>query len=99
MRRLKIEKYINMYLNNYKDYKSEWNYEDGCILIGAESLYKATKDKRYLDFILNYLDKRIDKNGAIDNLNPVEYNIDNINSGRVLLLLLKKQKMKNIKKL
>ena len=43
MRRLKIEKYINMYLNNYKDYKSEWNYEDGCILIGAESLYKLQR--------------------------------------------------------
>lgn len=95
MERARVEKYIDTYLLNYKDYKSEWNYEDGCILIGAEELYKATKNKKYLDFIEGYLDKRIDENGKIKDLNPVEYNIDNINSGRVLFTVFKEtQKIK-----
>lgn len=98
MKKLQIEKYINMYLNNYKDYKAEWNYEDGCILIGAEALYKSTEDKKYLNFILNYLDKRVDENGAIDNLNPVEYNIDNINSGRVFFTAFEETKNEKYKK-
>lgn len=89
MKMLQVENYIEAYLKSYQDYKTEWNYEDGCILIGAEALYKATKDKKYLEFILNYLDKRIDKNGKIADLNPVEYNIDNINSGRVLFTAFK----------
>ena len=89
MQKSRIEKYIKSYLGNYKDYKNEWNYEDGCILIGVESLYRATGKKGYLDFILKYLDRRIDENGKIAELNPVEYNIDNINSGRVLFTALK----------
>ena len=73
MRRLKIEKYINMYLNNYKDYKSEWNYEDGCILIGAESLYKATKDKKYLDLRGNNLVAIVKNFAYLDNGTLFEY--------------------------
>lgn len=97
MKRLEVEKYIKSYLKNYKDYKDEWNYEDGCILIGAEALYKATKDKSYLDFILNYLDRRIEENGIIQELNPVEYNIDNINSGRVLFTAFRETKNEKYK--
>ena len=30
----------------------EWNYEDGCLFVGASRLYKLTGDREYLDFIV-----------------------------------------------
>lgn len=80
----KLDSYVDGYLKEYTDYKDYWNYEDGCTLIGAELLYKSTKDEKYFNFIKEYLDNRLDEKGSIATLNIAEYNIDAINSGRVL---------------
>ena len=29
----------------------EWNYEDGCLFMGAAKMYKKTGDKEYLNYI------------------------------------------------
>ena len=74
----------------YSDYKSYWNYEDGCTLIGCELLYDATGKEGYYEFIKNYLDNRVDSKGEIETLNIAEFNIDSINSGRVLFDVFKR---------
>ncbi|MBN1469198.1 MAG: glycoside hydrolase family 88 protein [Fusobacteriaceae bacterium] len=95
-----IEKYLESYLKNYKPYKGEmkWNYEDGCTLIGVEKMYMATGDKKYYDFIYNYMNKRINDNGKISEFSLTEYNIDNINSGKVLFNLYKETKNEKYRK-
>jgi unsaturated rhamnogalacturonyl hydrolase len=95
-----IGMFVDTYLQHYVSYKGElaWNYEDGCVLIGAQRLYEATNDKKYYDFVYSYMDKRIDSEGNIAKFSYTEYNIDNVNSGKVLFLLLKVSNEERFKK-
>lgn len=76
--------YIDNFLKNYKNYKSYWNYEDGCVLIGLKQLYEATADKKYRNFIIEYLEPLIEDDGTINNYETGKHNIDGFNSGKVL---------------
>ncbi|MGL5543803.1 MAG: glycoside hydrolase family 88/105 protein [Cetobacterium sp.] len=78
------EKYITDYLKTYEPYKGKWCYEDGCLLQGAMLLYKATENKKYLEFVYEYLEEFIGENGVIKGYDKSEFNIDNINAGKVL---------------
>lgn len=81
---MNIQKYIDNYLNNFKKYKNTWNYEDGCIYKGALDLYEATNEEKYLNFLIKRLNEEVMDDGTICNYKVGEYNIDNINSGKVL---------------
>ncbi len=94
----KCEKYVAEYLNEYEPYKGKWCYEDGCLLQGAMLLYKVTNEKRYLDFILAYLNEFIGENGEIKGYSKDEYNIDNINAGKILFDIYKITKEEKYKK-
>lgn len=93
-----VELFIKDYIRNYKNYKERWNYEDGCILKGCLDLYEATHDEEYMNFIYRYMDNFIEPNGNIKNYDIEEYNIDNINSGKVLFFLYEITKDEKIKK-
>lgn len=96
----KLDSYLEDYLHRYKPYKGElkWNYEDGCTLIGVEKMYKATGDKKYFDFIYKYMDKRVEENGKIKEFSLLEYNIDNINSGKLFFNLYEETKEERFRK-
>lgn len=94
----KCEKYVLSYLENYKPYKGKWCYEDGCLLQGALLLYKVTLEERYLNFIENYLKIFIGNDGEIKGYQKEEYNIDNINAGKVLFDIYKITKEEKYKK-
>lgn len=81
---MSIQGYIEHFLSSYQHYQTYWNYEDGCVLMGCQQLYEATQDKGYLDFILRYLEQVIEPDGSINNYELGKYNIDSINSGKVL---------------
>ncbi len=85
-----VQNYIDNYLYKYHNYKSYWNYEDGCILMGCQQLYEATYDEKYLQFILKYLKDFINDDGSIKNYELGKFNIDSINSGKVLYLVYEK---------
>ena len=53
---MKINRYIYGILENYKNFKDYWNYEDGCILSGCVQLFEVTGEKIYRDFIFRYLE-------------------------------------------
>ena len=42
---MKIKKYIYGILDDYKNFKNYWNYEDGCILSGCMHMYEASGEK------------------------------------------------------
>jgi unsaturated rhamnogalacturonyl hydrolase len=65
----------------------KWDYKIGMILTTYEKLYKQTKDPKYFDYIKNYADILIDKNGAFQKFDPKDYNIDFINAGKILFNL------------
>lgn len=81
---MKITNFVDNYLKNFKRYRDKWNYEDGCVFIGALNIYKAIGDEKYLSFLLEQLDQLINNQGEILNYQREEFNIDNINSGKVL---------------
>ena len=81
---MSISGYIEHFLSSYQNYQTYWNYEDGCVLMGCKQLYEATQDKAYLDFVLQYLKQVIEPDGNINNYELGKYNIDSINSGKVL---------------
>ena len=60
-----IQSFVRQYLAAYQPYKSYWNYEDGCVLIGCADLYTVTGDPLYRDFVLRYLEKVVTPEGVI----------------------------------
>lgn len=93
-----VDSFIENYLQNYKPYKDKWNYEDGCILVATECMYRSTGERKFYEFILKYMDKRIDDEGNIERFTIDEYNIDNINSGKVLFKLYETTKNEKYRK-
>jgi unsaturated rhamnogalacturonyl hydrolase len=66
-----------------------WDYQTGTVLRGFEEVWRVTGDKRYFDYIKTTVDHVVNENGIIDNYNLFSYNLDEINEGRMLLLLYK----------
>jgi unsaturated rhamnogalacturonyl hydrolase len=71
------------------DEKTEpkWDYVHGLVLTSMENLYQKTKDKKYYDYIKNYADATIDKEGIIKSYKFDTYNIDMVTAGRILFNL------------
>ena len=76
--------YIREYLAAYTPYKSYWNYEDGCVLMGCRQLYEATGEEAFRSFVLAYLSRFVAEDGAIGNYLVEEYNTDDINASKAL---------------
>lgn len=49
-----IKLWFKEYLAKYTHCKTDWNYEDGCVLKAAIDLYKVTSDGDYKQFALDY---------------------------------------------
>ena len=79
-----IGTFIRQFLSAYTPYKAYWNYEDGCVLIGCADLYGVSGDPIYRDFVLQYLNGLITRDGVIVNFPMDKYNIDSINCGKAL---------------
>ena len=69
--------------------KPAWNYIDGCMMTSLFSIYKLTGDKKYLDFVENFVDYYVFEDGSIRGYDLETYNLDNVNEGRILFDLYK----------
>ncbi|HEY8226510.1 MAG TPA: DUF4350 domain-containing protein [Pyrinomonadaceae bacterium] len=67
----------------------KWSYEQGVVLKGMEGVWYNTADGRYFKFIQRSIDRFVNDDGTIKTYKLDEYNIDNINNGRILLMLYK----------
>ena len=65
----------------------QWNYEDGCLMLGCKQMYEATGDSRYKDYIVNFVSPYVSGDGAIRSYDMMEYNLDFINAGKVFYFL------------
>jgi unsaturated rhamnogalacturonyl hydrolase len=66
-----------------------WTYEQGVALTGIEAVWLNTGDGRYFEYIKRIIDKFVEEDGTIRTYRQDEYNIDNVQSGRLLLMLYK----------
>ncbi len=64
-----------------------WNYEDGVVWKGALDLYAITGDAAFFEHVLSAMDSRVLNDGALPGFNPNEFNLDGVNSGKILFPL------------
>ena len=64
--------------------KSNWNYIDGCMMTSLLSLYEQTNEKKYLDFVISYIDYFVEDDGTIKTYDYTKYSTDDICESRVL---------------
>ena len=67
--------------------KSTWDYEQGLMLKAIEKVWRRTADTKYYDYILADMNRFVAEDGSIRTYKTEDYNLDNINSGRGLLML------------
>ena len=75
-----------------------WNYIDGCMMTSLYSIYKLTGEKKYLDFIDEFVDYYVYEDGNIRGYELDTYNVDNLNEGRVLFDLYRETGKEKYKK-
>jgi unsaturated rhamnogalacturonyl hydrolase len=66
---------------------AKWTYDMGVILKGFEGLWLNTGDAKYYNYIQQQMDFFVREDGTIKTYKQEEFNIDNINNGKLLLLL------------
>jgi unsaturated rhamnogalacturonyl hydrolase len=66
---------------------AQWHYEHGLMLLAIERVWQATQEARFWNHVKDTVDLFIEPDGAIRSYNLEEYNLDQINHGRVLFPL------------
>jgi unsaturated rhamnogalacturonyl hydrolase len=80
--------------NGYGD----WDYVTGTVLKAFEELWRKTGDKRYFQYIQKTVANVVNSDGTITDYKLSDYNIDEINEGRMLLFLYKETGEEKYKK-
>ena len=66
---------------------AKWTYDMGVILKGFEGIWLNTGDAKYFNYIQQQMDFFVKDDGSIKTYKQDEFNIDNVNNGKLLLLL------------
>lgn len=82
-----VPDFISGYFRTWEPYRPHWNYEDGVVWKGALDLYQVTHDPVFVDYILREMHTRVLPDGSMPTFHPQEYNIDNVNGGKILFPL------------
>jgi unsaturated rhamnogalacturonyl hydrolase len=98
MDRQLIDGYVDRFLAGYRPYQNYWNYEDGCVLTGCIRLYEATGDRKFRDFVIRYLDSRVDADGTINTFDCSQISLDSFNCGKAFFFALDETKNEKYRK-
>ncbi len=66
---------------------SRWHYEPGVALLGLSQVWLQTRERAYFDFIKSNIDEFVSPDGEIETYRLEDYNLDQINEGKLLLFL------------
>src|SRR5512134_2877280 len=61
-----------------------WHYEHGLLVMAIQKAGEATGEGRYLKFVADWIDTFVQPDGTIRTYRADEYNIDQINAGKLL---------------
>lgn len=73
-------------------------YDSGVVLKGIEHVWRATNDQKYFDYVKKNVDEYVEEDGNIRTYDLAEYNIDQINNGKLLLMLYQETGIEKYKK-
>lgn len=74
-----------------------WHYEFGLMLKAMEAVWRNTGDKAYFEYIKKNLDYFIGDDGSIKTYTINEYNLDQVNTGKAVLMMYKETKEEKYK--
>lgn len=69
--------------------KPKWAYVNGLVCQAMLEVWRVTGDRKYFNYARGYADSLIDKNGQILGYKKEDYNLDKLNSGKMLFTLFK----------
>ncbi len=61
-----------------------WNYSTGLELYAFQQVAERYNDREIFDYVYSYVDTMVQGDGSIFNYEVEEYNLDNVNSGKLL---------------
>ncbi|WP_160032968.1 glycoside hydrolase family 88 protein [Paenibacillus sp. An7] len=64
-----------------------WHYEQGCLLKGIHDVYMHTGENDLLEYIRTNMDRYVENDGNIRTYREQDYNLDQINNGKMQLQL------------
>jgi unsaturated rhamnogalacturonyl hydrolase len=64
-----------------------WHYEPGVVLLALRHVWRATGDRRYYEYVKANVDSLVTPEGEIRTYRLEEYNLDQINEGKLLFCL------------
>ncbi len=76
----------------------KWNYCHGLELQAILQVWKKTGEKKYYDYAYNYANLMVEADGSIKTYKPSEYNIDRVNSGKILFPIYAQSKEERFRK-
>lgn len=82
----------------YPTLAKEWNYQWGLVLKGVERVWRATGDEKYFAYIQHNIDRFVQPDGTIRGYRVDEYNVDRLNTGKVLFMLYEKTRAEKYKR-
>jgi len=71
-------------LQRYTLNDAQWHYEHGLQVMAIQKAGEATGEERYLKFVADWIDHFVQPNGTIRTYRVEEYNLDQINAGKLL---------------
>lgn len=74
----------------HPELKQRWAYVPGMTLLALLRVWDLTKDEKFYDYVKKHLDLFIEADGNIRTYELEEYNLDQINEGKVLFALYKR---------
>ena len=69
--------------------KPGWNYIDGCMTTSLLEMYNTTGERKYLDFVISFVDYYVSEDGSILGYDPRKYSTDDVSESRILFDLYK----------
>lgn len=76
----------------------KWSYTQGLVTLALQRLADATGNQKYYDYGYAYADKMIKEDGSIDTYKIDKYNLDLVNSGKILFEIYEKTGEERFKK-
>ena len=66
---------------------ARWTYDQGVVMKGIQGVWEQTADKKYFNYIHNYVDALVTADGTIKGYKKDDYSLDNVLCGRSVLML------------
>jgi len=78
---------VNELMKNHGAQKNVWHYETGLIMLTLSKVFLQHRDKNILDFIAQSMRELVNADGDISGYRQDEYNLDQINTGKIFFFL------------